>query len=51
MSDAIVDDCSTGIHIPSLKHMPTVPVVVVGNEGRVLIGAWGYLIRKLSFIC
>ena len=30
--------------------MPTVPVVGVGKDGRTVIGAWGYLNRKLSFI-
>ena len=34
----------------SLKHMPTVPVVGVRKEGRTLIGPWGYLNRKLTFV-
>ena len=34
----------------SLKHMPTVPIVGMGKEGRTLIGPWGYLNRKLPFI-
>ena len=25
----------------SLKHMPTVPIVGMGKEGRTLIGPWG----------
>ena len=38
-------------YAPSLKYMPTVPVVVgVGKEGRTLIRPWGYLNRKLPFI-
>ena len=35
---------------PSLKYMPTVPIVGMGKEGRTLIGTWGYLNRKLPFI-
>ena len=37
-------------HMPSLKHMPTVPIVSMGKEGRTLIGPLGYLNRKTPFI-
>ena len=40
--------CAT--HMPSLKHIPTVPIVSMGKEGRTLIGPLGYLNRKLPFI-
>ena len=33
-----------------LKHMPIVRVVGVGKDGRIVIGPWGYLNRKLPFI-
>ena len=36
--------------LPSLKHVPTVPIVGVGKKGRTLIGPWAYLSRKLPFI-
>ena len=38
------------ICVCSLKYVPTVPVVGVGKEGRTLVGPWGFLNRKLSFI-
>ena len=31
-------------------YMPTVSVVVVGKDGRILVGPWGYLNRKLPFV-
>ena len=31
-------------------HMPIVPVVGVGKDGRTVIGPWDCLNRKLSFI-
>ena len=31
-------------------HMPIVPVVGVGKDGRTVIGPWDYLNRKLPFI-
>ena len=36
--------------LPSLKHMPTVPIVGMGKEGHTLICPWGYLNRKLPFM-
>ena len=36
--------------LPFLKHMPTVPVVVVGKEGRTKIGPWSHLIRNIPFV-
>ena len=35
----------------SSKYMPAVSAFVgVGKEGRTLIGSWGYLNRKLTFV-
>ena len=34
----------------SFMHMPIVPVVGVGKDGRTVVGPWGYLNRKLPFI-
>ena len=36
--------------LASCLHMPTVPVMGVGKEGRTVIGPWGYLNKKLPFI-
>ena len=41
---------STLTPTPSLKFVPTVPVVAMEKEGRTLIGPWGYLNRKLPFV-
>ena len=37
-------------HYASLKHIPTVPEVGIGKEGRTLNGPLGYLKGKLPFV-
>ena len=36
----------TNFHV----YVPTVPIVGMGKDGRILAGPWGYLNRKLSFV-